>query len=124
MPRKTLAEAAATIDGPKEMPRTENAVAGLKKHLVEGATRQLTLTKTGQDLLREIERIENLIAEQKALASDVNEIKHELKGKGFDMKAVGDLIKLRAMGEIEAKERLQILATYAASIGLDIFPSD
>lgn len=96
-------------------------IGALKKHLVKPSG-TLTLSNTGKMLLDQIERIERLVDDQKALAEDISEIKKELKSNGFDMKAVGDLIKLRAMGESEAMERLQTIKFYAESVGVNVWP--
>ena len=53
---------------------------------------------TGADKLRVyIERIERLHEERKALSSDISDVYKELKGQGFDAKAVREVVKLRGM---------------------------
>lgn len=80
-------------------------------------TRAKLPTEAGRKLHADIERIERLREEMDGLASDIREIMADLKGQGFDMAAVRDVIKLRRMDE-NWQERLMMIRTYTESIGM------
>lgn len=52
---------------------------------------------TGDELRSAIERIERLNDERASLAADVREIMLELKGKGFNVAAVREVLRRRKM---------------------------
>lgn len=72
---------------------------------------------TGQ-LRAFIERVENLETEKKAIADDIKEVYAEMKGTGFDTKAVRTLIRLRKMDAAERQEAEAILDLYKAAMGM------
>lgn len=80
-------------------------------------TRAKLPTEAGRKLHQNIERIERLREEMDSLASDIREIMADMKGEGFDMAAVRDVIKLRRMDE-NWQERIMMIRTYAQSIGM------
>ncbi len=66
-----------------------------------------------------IERIERLEEEKKTIADDIKEVFAEMKGTGFDTKAVRVLIRLRGMDQAERQEAEAILDLYKAALGME-----
>lgn len=73
---------------------------------------------TGARLRSFIERIERLEEEKTALSEDVKEVYGELKGTGFDVKTVREIVRLRKMDADKRQEEAALLDTYKAAIGL------
>lgn len=88
---------------------TEEAGIG---HNSENAT-----IATGQ-LRAFIERIERLEDEKSTIAGDIREVYAELKGVGFDSRAVRTLIRLRKKDQAERQEEMAILQLYAEALGM------
>jgi len=65
-----------------------------------------------------IERIERLEEEKKAIADDIKEVFAEMKGTGFDTKAVRQIIRLRKQDQAERQEAEAILDLYMAALGM------
>jgi uncharacterized protein (UPF0335 family) len=65
-----------------------------------------------------IERIERLEEEKKTIADDIKEVYAEMKGTGFDTKAVRTIIRLRKKDQAERQEEDAILDLYKAALGM------
>jgi uncharacterized protein (UPF0335 family) len=65
-----------------------------------------------------VERVERLSEEIKALNDDKRDIYAEAKANGFDVKALKEVIKLRAQDVDERKEHEAILETYLQALGM------
>ncbi|MFZ1679896.1 MAG: DUF2312 domain-containing protein [Rhizobiaceae bacterium] len=65
-----------------------------------------------------IERIERLEEDKKTIADDIKEVYAEMKGTGFDIKAVRTLIRLRKKDQAERQEEEAILDLYKAALGM------
>ena len=65
-----------------------------------------------------IERIERLEEEKKTIADDIKEVFAEMKGTGFDTKAVRKIIRLRKQDQAERQEAEAILDLYMAALGM------
>jgi uncharacterized protein (UPF0335 family) len=65
-----------------------------------------------------IERIERLEEEKKTIADDIKEVYAEMKGTGFDTKAVRMIIRLRKQDQAERQEAEAILDLYKAALGM------
>jgi uncharacterized protein (UPF0335 family) len=65
-----------------------------------------------------IERIERLEEEKKTISDDIKDVYAELKGTGFDTKAVRTLIRLRKKDQSELQEEEAILDLYKAALGM------
>ncbi len=65
-----------------------------------------------------IERIERLEEEKKTIADDIKEVYAEMKGTGFDTKAVRSIIRLRKQDQAERQEAEAILDLYMAALGM------
>ena len=66
-----------------------------------------------------IERIERLEEDKKAITEDIRDVYAELKGNGFDTKAVRAIVRLRKKEAHERKEEEEIIRIYKNALGLD-----
>lgn len=65
-----------------------------------------------------IERVETLNGEIKGVQEDRKEVFAEMKAVGYDVKAVKEVIRLRAMKPEDRREMQMVLDTYCAAMGL------
>lgn len=65
-----------------------------------------------------IERVERLEEEKKTIGDDIKDVFAEMKGTGFDTKAVRTIIKLRKQDRAEREEAEAILDMYMNAIGM------
>ena len=65
-----------------------------------------------------IERIERLEEDKKTVAEDIKEVYAEMKGTGFDTKAVRTIIRLRKKDQAERQEEETILELYMNALGM------
>jgi uncharacterized protein (UPF0335 family) len=65
-----------------------------------------------------IERIERLEEEKQSLADDIKDVYAEMKGTGFDTKAVRTIVRLRKKDQAERQEEEAILDLYKAALGM------
>ena len=72
----------------------------------------------GEELRQFIERIEHLEAEKKEIADQVKEVMAELKGRGYDVKAVREIVKLRKRDADDIAEEEAVLDMYKAALGM------
>jgi len=72
---------------------------------------------TGQ-LRTFIERIERLEEEKKTISGDIKEVYAELKGNGFDAKAVRKIIRLRKKEDHERQEEEAMVELYKNALGM------
>jgi uncharacterized protein (UPF0335 family) len=66
-----------------------------------------------------IERVERLEEEKQTIADDIKEVFAEMKGTGFDTKAVRAIIRLRKQDQAERQEAEAILDLYKAALGME-----
>ena len=78
---------------------------------------QNTVVATGQ-LRSFIERIERLEEEKKTISDDIKEVYAELKGNGFDSKAVREIIRLRKKEDHERQEEEAMIELYKNALGM------
>lgn len=71
-----------------------------------------------EELKQFIERIERLEEEKSAIAGDIKEVYGELKGRGFDAKAVRKLVQIRKQDAEERAEQEAILELYMQAMGM------
>ena len=71
-----------------------------------------------EELKQFVERVERLEEEKKALADDIKDVFAEMKGRGFDVKAVRQIIRLRKQDRSERQEQEAILELYMSAIGM------
>jgi uncharacterized protein (UPF0335 family) len=65
-----------------------------------------------------VERIERLEEDKRTIAEDIKEVYAELKGTGFDTKAVRTIIRLRKKDQAERQEEETILDLYMNALGM------
>lgn len=65
-----------------------------------------------------IERIERLEEDKKTVGEDIKEVYAEMKGTGFDTKAVRTIIRLRKKDQAERQEEESILELYMNALGM------
>lgn len=65
-----------------------------------------------------IERVERLEEEKKTIADDIKDVFAEMKGVGFDTKAVRQIIRERKQDQAERQEHESILDIYRAALGM------
>jgi len=65
-----------------------------------------------------IERVERLEEEKKTIGDDIKDLFAEMKGTGFDTKAVRQIIKLRKLDQAEREEAEAMLELYMSSLGM------
>jgi len=84
---------------------------------VSDITDQTQAVAVGQ-LRSFIERIERLEEEKKTLSDDIKDVYAELKGNGFDAKAVRTIIRLRKKEDHERQEEEAMLQLYKDALGM------
>lgn len=72
----------------------------------------------GEELKQFIERIERLEQEKKAITDDIKEVFGEMKGRGYDVKVVRQVLKIRKTDRAERQEQEAILDLYLAALGI------
>lgn len=65
-----------------------------------------------------IERIERLEEEKKTISDDIKDVYAEMKGQGFDTKAIRTIVRLRKKDQAERQEEEAILDLYMAALGM------
>jgi uncharacterized protein (UPF0335 family) len=71
------------------------------------------------DELRQlIERIERLEEEKAGIASDIKEVKAEAKSRGFDVKTITAILRIRKMDAAERAEQEAMLELYKEALGM------
>lgn len=70
------------------------------------------------ELRQFIERVERLEEEKAALDNDIKDVLAELKGRGYDVKAVRAILKLRKQDPDERQEAEAILELYMNALGM------
>lgn len=71
-----------------------------------------------EELKQFIERIERLEEEKAGIAGDIKEVMAELKGRGFDTKAVRTILRIRKQDHSERQEQEAILELYMQALGM------
>jgi uncharacterized protein (UPF0335 family) len=70
------------------------------------------------ELKQFVERIERLEEEKAGIAGDIKDVFAELKGRGFDAKAVRTILRMRKQDSDERKEEEAILELYLQALGM------
>ena len=71
-----------------------------------------------EELKQFIERIERLEEEKAGISGDIKEVMAELKGRGFDTKAVRTILRIRKQDHAERQEQEAILELYMQALGM------
>jgi uncharacterized protein (UPF0335 family) len=72
----------------------------------------------GGQLRAFVERIERLEEEKAGIAGDIKDVFAELKGRGFDSKAVRTILRIRKQDHSERQEQEAILELYMQALGM------
>jgi len=86
--------------------------------VAEDITSETAQTVAAGQLRAFIERVERLEEEKKTIADDIKEVYAEMKGTGFDTKAVRAIIRMRKKDQAERQEEEAILDLYKAALGM------
>jgi uncharacterized protein (UPF0335 family) len=70
------------------------------------------------ELKQFIERIERLEEEKKAISEDVRDVYAEMKGRGFETKAVRQIVRIRKQDLAERREFEAILDLYMSALNM------
>lgn len=70
------------------------------------------------ELKQFVERIERLEEEIAGINGDKKDVYAEMKGRGFDTKAVRQILKIRHMDHAERQEQEAILDLYMQALGM------
>jgi uncharacterized protein (UPF0335 family) len=73
---------------------------------------------TGQELRQFIERVERLEIEKKEVAEQVKEVFAEMKGRGFDVKAIRSIIRERQQDPNDLAEQEAVIDMYKSALGM------
>lgn len=65
-----------------------------------------------------LERIERLEEEKKTISDDIKDVYGELKGVGYDVKAMRTIVRMRKMDANDRAEQETILDTYLHALGM------
>ena len=91
----------------------------MNAHAAPPATSDLATTGVAADELKQfIERIERLEEEKAGIQGDIKEVFGELKGRGFDAKAVRSILRIRKKDFAERQEEEAILELYMQALGM------
>jgi uncharacterized protein (UPF0335 family) len=71
-----------------------------------------------EELKQFIERIERLEEEKAAISGDIKDVFAEAKGRGFDVKAIRQILRIRKKDHAERQEEEAILELYLQALGM------
>ncbi len=77
-----------------------------------------TSSVAADELKQFIERLERLEEEKAGVAGDIKEVFAELKGRGFDAKAIRQILRIRKQDFAERQEQEAILELYMQALGM------
>ncbi len=86
--------------------------------LSDDITSETSQTVAAGQLRAFIERIERLEEDKQAIADDIKEVYAEMKGTGFDTRAVRTLVRLRKKDQAERQEEEAILDLYKNALDM------
>jgi uncharacterized protein (UPF0335 family) len=72
----------------------------------------------GQELQQFVERVERLEEDKKAISGDIRDVYAEMKGRGFDVRAVREIIKIRKQDHSQRKEMEAIVELYMSALNM------
>ncbi|PZN52788.1 MAG: DUF2312 domain-containing protein [Proteobacteria bacterium] len=87
--------------------------------MADDITEPTSQTVAAGQLRAFIERVERLEEEKATIQEDIKEVFAEMKGSGFDTKAVRTIIRLRKKDAAERQEEEAILDLYKAALGME-----
>jgi len=87
---------------------------------VPGHNKTKSFTVSAETLKGYVDRLEKMDEEKKAVADDIKDIYAELKGNGYDAKAIRTIVRERKVDAAEAAEQEAILDTYRHALGMAV----
>jgi uncharacterized protein (UPF0335 family) len=78
----------------------------------------MTDNTTADELRLLVERIERLSEERKGISEDIRDVFAEAKSRGFDVPALRECVKLRAIDKQKREEKAAIVDLYGTQLGL------
>ncbi len=78
----------------------------------------MTDNTTADELRLLAERIERLSEEKKGISDDIRDVYSEAKSRGFDVPALREVVKLRAIDRQKREEKAAIVQLYGEQLGL------
>ena len=66
-----------------------------------------------------VERVERLEEEKKAISADIRDVFAEMKGRGFEVRAVRQIMRIRKQDHSERKEMEAILELYMSALNMN-----
>lgn len=72
----------------------------------------------GQELQQFVERVERLEEDKKAISGDIRDVYAEMKGRGFDVRAVREIVKIRKQDHSQRKEMEAIVDLYMSALNM------
>lgn len=75
-------------------------------------------TVTADELRLLIERAERLEEEKKGISEDIKDVFSEAKARGFDVKAMRKIMRIRKMNKDDFQNEEAVLETYMAALGM------
>ena len=100
----------------------QRAAKPMKEDAADKETRENAFRVTADELISYIERQERLIAEMGDLRDDRKEVQKEAKARGYNVGAINQIIKLRAMdkaGHAKRRSNAEDLELYMSVTGMD-----
>jgi uncharacterized protein (UPF0335 family) len=70
------------------------------------------------ELRQFVERVERLEEEKKTVSDDIRDVFAEMKGRGYDVKAVRQILKIRKQDQAERQEQEAVLDVYMQALGM------
>ncbi|MCP4825527.1 MAG: DUF2312 domain-containing protein [Shimia sp.] len=84
----------------------------------EGTSSDAQFGVTGQELKQFIERVERLELEKTEVAEQIKEVFAEMKGRGFDVKAIRTIIRERKQDPNDVAEQEAVIDMYKSALGM------
>ena len=79
---------------------------------------QATHSFAKDELKSIVERIERLEEEKRTISDDIKDVYSESKGRGYDVKALRTIIRMRKQDANERAEQESILETYLSALNM------
>lgn len=86
--------------------------------MADDITDETSQTVAAGQLRAFIERIERLEEEKRTIADDIREVYAEMKGAGFDTRAVRTIVSLRKKDQAERQEEEAMIDLYKNVLGM------
>ena len=115
-----------TVDGVTTAPFTlddlKAATAQVKQTMREPpedeAVRERVVSMAARELRQFVDRYERLEEEKKDIADQAKEVLAEAKGRGYSVRALREIIRIRKRDAAEVSEHEAIVALYREALGL------